>query len=84
MRRSTLRISTGTIRRALKRNQQISGRIVDFTCLGQAEIENIHTVDGLYPVRNSSGALNPAGIILKLTPLQNNGPLFLTDFIYET
>jgi hypothetical protein len=59
MRRSTLRISTGTIRRALKKNQQISGRIVDFTCLGQAEIENIHTVDGLYPVRNNGPLLPP-------------------------
>ena len=31
------------------------------------------------PVRNSSGALNPSGIILKwVTPLQSSGALFLT------
>jgi hypothetical protein len=74
MRRSTLRISTGTIRGALKRDQQIPGRIVDFTCLRQAGIENIHTVDGLYPVRNN-GPLLCSGVSFRIIPAGFNAPL---------
>jgi hypothetical protein len=83
MRRWTLRISTGTIRRALKRNQQIPSWIVDFTCLGQAEIENIHTVDGLYPVRNN-GPLLCSGVSFRIIPAGFNPLEFLIGFIYET
>jgi hypothetical protein len=47
-----------------------------------SEVENLFGMIQVHPVRNSSGALNPAGTIIKPNPaiagLQSSGALFLT------